>query len=189
MTMLARLRIDWSGSALVGPGLTTLYFDSSKSGFSAAVVTFMNAIKAQHPAGVSWTVPGFGDLIDSETGDLTGAWSETGGNTVIAASAGGVYSLGVGYATRWDTGSIVRGSRVRGRSYWAPALGSVFGSNGLMTTAANNSVAVAANALVSAVPGALMIWTRPNGTDGGHASAVISATVPNTPTWLRSRRV
>ena len=184
---MARVRIGWSGVALEGPGVTTLYFDSSRSGWNQRLETMLNSLKTQFPTGVTWRMENSGDLIDSATGALVGAWTDGSGVT-INCSAAGFYTRGVGFRNTWNTAAIVRNRHVRGSSFWAPCVAGVWGANGLMTTASNNAVQTALRNMVNGDPGALLVWSRPNNGTNGVASPVVDVALSENPSWLRSRR-
>lgn len=190
MAALQRLRVEWSGSGVTGPGLTTFYFDGAAVAFSDSVETFFNAIKANIPSDVIITVPSNGDIIEETSGDLIGVWSEPGTGGTITGTFAGDYAQGVGVRVVWQTSGIYRGRRVKGSTFLVPIGGALFGTNGLLDPATQAIFAAAAAALVTAEP-TLAIYSRKSdvtpATDG-QRNVVVGSTVPSQVSWLRSRR-
>lgn len=190
MANLWRLRAAWSGAGVVGPGLSTFYFTSSMIGGSDDVQAFFQAIKANIPSSVTIVVPADGDIIEDTTGELIGTWSEPGtGGTTVGTFAGD-FARGVGARVRWTTAGVYRGRRVKGTTFLVPIGSALFGLDGLLDPATQTALQTAASALVTAQP-ELRIWSRPVsgvGATPGESNAITSAAVPNTVTWLRSRR-
>lgn len=188
MTNLARLRIDLTGAAVVGPSVMTLYQDAAATGLPAATVTWLNAIKANLPPSLTLTVPGGGDTLDAATGALNGSWSDGGGGTVTGTGVGG-FAIGVGARIVWGTSGIVGGRRVRGTTFLVPLMGGTFDSSGRMQPATVTSLNTPTQAFLTAMGSNLLIWSRPKGARAGTTHPVTSATVKTNPSTLRSRRV
>lgn len=185
-----RLRAEWSGTALTGSGVTTFYALDDSPGFPAAAKTFLESFKSNLPTGVSIVVPNFGDVIDTATGNLTGAWTD--GSAL--AGIGGLnstqaFAKGVGLQVRWHTNAIVAGRRVVGSTFICPLANSAFDLAGTLSSSQQTSAQTAAAAYLAAVPGAV-IWSRPNAAAGrvGTVALISGSTVPDRPSWLRSRR-
>jgi hypothetical protein len=112
---------------------------------------------------------------------------------VGSATAGTLYSGGVGVYVTWLTSAVYNGHKVRGRSYLVPmVLGGA--ADGTLGTGTVSLVQGAANALVSSQTGKFAIWSK-TFTDppkpqqiGGGLSIVTSANVPDKTGILRSRR-
>ena len=187
MANLARVRCVWSGSPVVGPGLTTFYFDEAHTGFAADVSDFFQAVDAYLPVGITVAVPSDGDLLDVATGALTGTWTDTA--TGPGSGAGfGAYPAGVGARLSWSTGGIVAGRRVRGSTFLCPIVNSSFGTDGTLDNATVSALQAAGNALVAASGTNMKIWSRPAPGRAGAASTVIASVCPDKVSWLRSRR-
>ena len=187
MADIHRLRVAWSGNAVVGPGLTTFYVDPSFSAVPAAVVTFLQDIDNYIPTGVTWTVPSGGDILDDATGDLIGAWTGTGGSSVNSIGSGD-YAQGVGARIRYSTNGIVAGRRVRGATFVVPLLASLYSGAGILDSTVVTGLQTAANVLLGTAAGDLLVWSRPAPGRAGSSHSITSAVVPNQISWLRSRR-
>lgn len=185
---IRRLRVAWSGTQLVGPGLSTFYDRQlSPATFVASVVAFFTALQSRAPVGITWTVPGSGDLINEGTGQITGGWSEGGAADVLSSGAG-TFAQGVGARIAWDTGGVVAGRHVRGSTYVVPLTSGQYGANGLLTEANRAALETAADNLVAAMAGDLVVWSRPAPGRLGTAHPVTDAVVTNRVSTVRSRR-
>lgn len=187
MANLCRVRTEWTGTGVVGGGLSTFYVDEADTGFVAAIGTFWDAIKALIPAGTTLTTHDSGDLVDVSTGALSGSWSD-GTTSVVNATAAGVYPGGVGARVKWFTNGIVNNKRVRGGTFIAPLIGTAFDGTGTINTSPLSTIQTAANTLLGTGTFNLYIWHRPVLGAGGSAHAVTYAQVPDAVSWLRSRR-
>lgn len=185
MTDIRRYRVAWSG--LTGlPGVSTFYCGSAIT-LGSELSAFFTSIKNQFPAPLTWTVPNSGDLIDDATGDLTGAWSGSGG-TAVASSSSGAYMAGTGAYVQWNTGSIVNGRRLKGRTFLCPIKSDNADSAGVISSASHAVLDPALATLVAA--GKVMVWhrpTTPGGTDGVAIVAGSASVAPNV-TSLTTRR-
>lgn len=186
MTTLRRLRVTWDGLGGL-PGLSTFYYGVASPNVSDCV-TFFNAIKAQFPTALSWTIPSSGDEIDDATGQLTGTWLGSGGGTVVGTGGNLAYAAGVGARVVWRTTSIVNGRRLNGSTFLAPILGSKFDTSGTIDNTTLGVLQTAASAFAASGV-AKEIWHRPVNGAGGTSAPINTADVPDRVTSLRSRRV
>lgn len=187
MTEIARIPVVWSG--LTGlPGLSLFYSTPADAPAAvAAVNTFFNTIKGSFVSGLSWTTFGSGDTIVQETGQLAGGWSGGTGGIYNASGGAGAWAAGTGGLVKWDTGGVVGGRRLRGRTFLTCILGSKYDAGGTLEDATVGSWQTAADTLVAA--GKCRIWHRPHpGFADGTSLLITSATVPDRVTSLRSRR-
>lgn len=192
-----RLRVSWSGSGVVGPGLSTWYALDTSPGFPAAVRAFYAALASNLPTSVSVSVPNNGDVLDPATGALTGTWTDGSVPAVVNGSGAGTFALGVGVQVRWSTGSIVSGRRVVGSTFIVPVVSPVFDSDGTITTATMTGLRTASANLITAAP-YLVVWSRPQpartGAHGplparaGSTALIGGSSWPDRPSWLTSRR-
>ena len=187
MANLARMRVAWSGAGVVGPGVTTLYFDEAASGFTAAVKTFFTAVQGRVPVSVTWTVPNTGDLVDVATGDITGTWTDGTAGT-IAGTGTPAFSHGVGGRIVWGTAGRTNNRLVHGTTFLVPLTNAQFTTSGDIDPAAGAAIEAAALTLSTAAGGSLRIWSKPRTGVTGAAHATTSVKVPLIPAWLRSRK-
>jgi hypothetical protein len=182
-----RLRAEWSGAPITGPGLSTFYALDTSPGFPAAVHDFLAAFAPLLPSGVSIRVPNGGDVIDPSTGTLTGAWTDGSPPALVNGVGGGVFARGVGMQVRWRTTGITAGRRVVGSTFIVPIISAAYDSDGTLS-AANVTVGTnAANAYVAAAPFAV-IWSRPTDARAGATSLINGGFTPDRVSWLRTRR-
>lgn len=188
MTTLNRMRVGLSGSAVVGPGVATHYWlGEALATDVVAFRAFWFALSAIMPTPLSITVPNVGETIDDNTGEMNGIW----GASTPATFTGGLasaYSKGVGARVVWQTAGITGGRRVRGSTYVVPLAGSNFDTDGTLTSAAVAAITTAASDLMGELEDRLVILTRKTDEHSGTSHAVTGGNVPDTPTWLRSRR-
>ncbi len=185
---MEKIQIAWSGDQVTGPGLSTFYFDEAWGGNKVtALATFFNDIKAFFPTGITWTIPGDGDLINDATGELAGTWTESGATTVTSTAAGN-HAQGVGARVVWRTATIRGGRRVRGSTFLVPLVVNAYDSQGTISSAAMTTLTAAVDAFVTTTAGGLVIWSRPRPALAGDAVPVTSGSVPDAVSWLRSRR-
>lgn len=185
MVDMRRVQVLWT-TGIGGSGLSVFYTLDPVDA-TAELGTFFNAIKGFFPNAVSWNVPSSGDMIDAATGTLVGGWS--GGTAASIAATGGAtpYVAGTGALVRWNTGGIVRGRRVKGRTFLAPLLTGLFDATGTLNDANVATMQTAVNNLAAA--GKLRIWSRPpDGSTPGGTFPVLSGTVADRVTSLRTRR-
>lgn len=192
MSTLLRSRVIWSGSGVVGPGVSTFYNDSSATmaNVSPALQTFFNAIKSYVPSSVTWRIEDGGDEIDSQTGALVGAWT-SGGAFTVAGTGIGNYAAGVGGRINWKTTAIFNGRRLRGSTFICPILTPNYESDGTLSNAMVTAIGAAATTYIGAAGLQPRLWHRPktkSSADGG-AAAISSASMPDAVSWLRSRRL
>lgn len=191
------MRVAWNGAAAVGGGVSTFHFgDSDMLGNPAAVLAFFDAIKGFFPNDVVWSVPSSGDVIDTDKGELIGAWSASGGGDVVG-QATSAWVAGVGCRVRWAGTGIVAGHRPVGTTFLTSMASQEFTDSGIPQTLTLNTIANAANALIANSTN-LTIWVRPVPVKPpttpptyvrlGGSTPVSSATVPPATSWLRTRR-
>jgi len=190
MANLDRVRIGWSGSGVVGPGVSTFYFPSGGGAAGqAALKTMFTAIQSAFPnLSLTWSFPAGGETIDAATGELVGAWSGATPSSLTAAASNSDWLSGVGARIQWNTDAVSRGRRVRGATFLVPLNGSASSSDGTIVNTYVTSLQAAATAFVTGADST--IWSRPSApglSDGGSAT-VTSAVVPDRVSWLRSRR-
>lgn len=198
MTQIGRIRVTWSGTPVVGPGVSTFYLtDTITAGWPAALVTFFNAVKNYVPTGVTWTVPGTTDLIETTTGQLTGVTTPGGGGTVLSSGGAVDYKPGVGGRVRWTSGGIVGGRKVTGTTFLVP-MTSQETPNGVLQALTVTNITAAANAYIANAAFEAGVYSRPrpagvrNGVPyaarAGSVYPILGSNVPTGITWLRSRR-
>jgi hypothetical protein len=189
MANLMRYRVAWTGTPVVGGGLSTFYFADGTA--PAAIPTntkaLFTAIKGLFNSGITWNFPNGGDIINDADGALVGSWTGGAATTEVGSTAN-PYAAGVGCIISWNTTGIHRRRRVKGRSFLVPLLSNQYDFDGTILNTAVTTIQNAATALAtSSTP--LVIWSRPHkGAADGASFAVTAATAMDKVATLKSRR-
>lgn len=198
MATIRRLQVALSGAGAVGGGVMTFYNTAvAATGWPAAVKTFLNSAPLMYPAALNFAVPNTGDVLDVDTGQLVDGWSDGALPTPFAGTNTGDWAAGVGIRVVWNTNVIHAGRRLKGSNFLVPVAGGIFDVDGTVDTATVSQVQTAAAAYISSQPQAA-VYSRPKpagrGKNGnlpavtGFFAPILSASVPDKVSWLRSRR-
>jgi len=188
MARLKRHRVTWSGSGVVGPGLTTFYVKpDSTVGEADDIEAFFTALASSITTAITITIPSSGDILEDTDGTLVGTWSDPGTGGVVTGTSAENFVMGAGARVRWNTSGIHNGRRVKGTTFICPVGISAFSGSLALSTTFQAALQTAASNLVTAVP-ELAIWSRPKVGSPGASNLVESALVPDAVSWLRSRR-
>lgn len=197
MASLRRVRVQLFGFK-GGPGVSTFYFLDTDTALTS-LHTLYEGMSSTFPVGVSVIIEPSGDIIESTTGVITGAW---GGNpqALVVGTSAGPYAAPAGVLLGWETTTILDGRRLRGRTFIVPAANGIFGADGTINDATRTALASLAAQFSIEQNLSFVIWHRPFagrpavGTIpakpahlGGHG-LVTSARVPDKVVVLRSRR-
>ena len=183
--MAYRVRVNWSGAAITGPGLSTFYFDSgvgTAANAVTAVATFLGAVDNSIANTAIWgtetdvaTIDGTGQITAiTNVGAQTGAGSEAGDR--LSPATQGLVAL--------RTGSIIDGREVQGRIFLPGMVESHNGSTGTPDSGIIGAVNTAAAALIADVNTTWVVWSRVNEV----FVPITTATMNNKWAVLRSRR-
>ena len=188
MTTLIKQRVVWTGTGVIGGGLSVFYFDVATSGTTAAIKAWFATVMQIVPVGTSAQVENAGDTIDDATGAIVGTWSD-GSTQTIPGTGTGVWAAGVGLRVSWLTGGVTNGRRVRGSTFLVPMNAASYGSDGTIDNAVLGAQNTAAQTFQTTMSSSHRIWTRPVDGAGGRSHPVTGVIVPDRISWLRSRRV
>lgn len=186
MAVIKKVVVTWTGQTGL-PGYSLFYCDSAVD-VTTDLATFFTAVKGAFPSGTSWDIPNAGDELESTTGALVGSWS--GGTAATVTSTAGAlgYGAGVGAYVRWNTGIIINGRRLKGRTFLTGINASGYDTDGTISPSYRTTFVSAASALAASTK--LKIWHRPpHGASSGGLGDVLSSTIPDRVTSLKSRRV
>lgn len=162
---LARVVVDWSGTMVRGQSNSVLMFEAGTGTVDTTALRACFATAALAlPSGLTVTIPSSGDLVDEFTGTLIGAWTGSAVSTV-AGSGGTKCAAGVGACATWQTGMVVAGKRLRGRTFLVPLASDAYDVDGTLTTAVKGYLDSFAGSL-AAMP-AFAVWHRPTFTGTG----------------------
>jgi hypothetical protein len=182
---IERIRVSLTGGP-GGAGVSTFYALDAAA-LQPDLITFMNVWRNLAPNDVTWHIPDTGDIINEESGDLTGVWTG-GADGGFSGTDTGAYVAGAGVRARWLTSGIVAGRRVAGATFLCPLGAANFSPDGLPSTTFLATMLDACNDLVSATPGNMVVWSRPSGSRLGSKHPVVSASIPVQSSYLTSRR-
>lgn len=158
MSLIERVRCEWNGFP-GAPGVSTHYFIDA-----AAALDDLRAFYADC-AGILMTnttiqIQGGGDVLNVETGALSGAWS--GSAPVAVSGASGItYQGPVGFEVQWQTATISDRRRIKGRTYFVPGSPGGFTDSGVMNETTRSGLSASADTLIAASTGNLNVWRRP----------------------------
>lgn len=187
MATIARVRAIWSGTGVVGEGVSTFYFDQADSGFISAVHGAMTGWRTVITNNVTIQVENSGDLLDDATGALAGTYTEAAVAPVVCTGTSS-YAAGVGARVRWRTSGIVNGRRQIGSTFVVPLGTGFYDGDGTLTGTAITALNLGITNMLTPGTCQPLIWHRPSGGSGGSSAPVISGDVPDRVSWLRSRR-
>lgn len=188
MASLNRISCAWGGWP-GAPGVSQFYsFGGSLDSDVAAIRAFWNSLAAILPTGLTIQVPGVGDVIDDNTGFITGAWNATAAPAIVTGTSGLSYAGNAGSICHWLTAGLANGHRVRGRTFLVPLTNAAFDATGSIATASLTTIRNAASTLISGMGGTFRVWHRPVGGTGGSSHVVLTSTTPDLAISLRSRR-
>lgn len=192
---------NWPGA----PGVTTLWVNDATQAKIDAMRTFFNSIAGLIPSGLTIQVPSSGDEIDLSDGSIVNSWSVGSTPAVVSGTGAGAYAGNSGLVIHWLTTIVLRGRRLRGRSFIVPVVSTAFETNGSPTSAAITTLTNAGTALVTAIGSSFVAYSRPvkahtvydkkTGTPtniaarSGSTATISSVRVPDLAISLRSRRV
>jgi hypothetical protein len=192
MVNIQRIRIGTTGFP-GAPGLTTFYAIDA----SAALPELKGLCAdfcATMPDDVVFDYPVVGDIIDPLDGTLVGEWTAASRAGDTGAQIG-VYAAPSGCSVTWETGDIMDGHRLRGRTFFVPLAAAVYQTDGSIDNTVLTSMNVSVGVHQTAMAGNLVIWHRPRAVSTAHPVAraggygdVVSGHVADKVAVLRSRR-
>lgn len=187
MPTLERVLVTWQNWA-GAPGVGHHYFVSGTTNKCVSLRAFYNSVAPSVPNNTAIQVQNVGDIIDVQSGLITGGWSESAVSVVTAAGTG-AYAGGSGAVVNWLSATVVAGRRLRGKTFIVPLVVNAFDTSGSLSSTYQSSVQAAADALVSATLGSYVVYHRPTaaGNDGA-SGQIYAARVPDLAAVLRSRR-
>jgi hypothetical protein len=159
MVDVNRVRVTWSGW-VGGPGISTFHFLTGSAPPLAALQTFFTAMKTLVPPNITLQVENVGQTINVTSGQAVNTWSGT-AQTSMVGTGQAKYHAAAGVQVTWKTGIFAGGREIRGRSFFVPIDSANYDTNGTLVDATRTSVQTAVNTFVSAVTGALVIYSRP----------------------------
>lgn len=188
-----RVTAEWSGFP-GAPGYSNFHFSEFTGGIDAEQVrgrveAFFEPLKTVLASAVTITIPPTVEILDEDTGMLTG-WMD-GGEEIRINTTGtaGDYAGPSGAVINWITGTVRNGRRVRGRTFLVPIRSGAYDSDGTLTSDALTSIREAGDEFVTQdFNSGFGVWSRPSNGSGGIFAPVTGYRVPDMVAVLRSRR-
>lgn len=187
----------WTGA----PGLATFYFRGASPSITTAgealeaakrVRAYFVAAAANTASTVSWDVSESVDVIQDTDGGLGFGYAVAAQTTVPGTTGTRIDSPNTAIVGQLLTSSIVRGRRVRGRTYYSPIADGISDSSGNPASGAVTAATAGLTALSTTITTAItpVVWSRPIAltSTAGLACDVTGASVYSRFGTLRSRR-
>jgi hypothetical protein len=128
-----------------------------------AVRTFWDAIKANLPDEIVFTVSPVVDSYDETDGTLFASTSAAVAPTSVTGTSSAAYMMAAGIKVNLNTGVIRDGRRVRGAIYVVPAASTVYSALGTVGSSIRTSVNTAGTTMMTSLATAqhpLCVWSR-----------------------------
>lgn len=183
----------WTGPGGL-PGYSKFRFIGTVSGTqldtaAANLRTFLFGVRTTIPTVVTIAIQS-GVSYHNDDGTLTGEGTISTLPLSVTGTGSGSWSATSGWLALWNTGAINGGKKVRGRTYFVPAVASIFDVDGTITEATRATMLTLANAFAASTPSpAVNSRSRAgNPAAGNQTTAMLSATISDKQVVLRSRR-
>lgn len=189
MVAISRVRALFSGSAVQGPAMSSVFTTGDPVNTQAPWAAFWDSLRPMLPPSLTITIPNTGETYEDSTGALTEVWTDGVVGSMVGTSGIPEYARGVGARVVWNTNGTTNNRRVRGSTFIVPIAISSFDVDGTLKTTTRSLLTASVNTFVAATTTDLTIWTRPINGTGGKSSGVTAGAVPDSVSTLRSRRV
>jgi len=185
--MPREITVDWT--TIAGSGAVSVFnFNEGVSVATqrSALNTFLGAVDGLLANNTTWTVATSGREWNSATGALSGAWSDSTPYTGTGAYAGEPVADATQILFRWNTGTIVGGRFLTGRTY-IPGCGVINVEDGNLEETVRAAVEGNGNTFAgsAATP---VVWHRPVSGSGGQQVQMQDCSVWSEFAVLRRRR-
>nr|CRY97804.1 hypothetical protein [uncultured prokaryote] len=185
--MVREILVDWTGPG-AGDKVSVFHFIEATpvADQRSALAAFLNACDAELTTTTTWTIRQEGRELDTATGALVGAWTDSTPHTGSGGNGTAVVADATQVLIRWNTGNIVGGRFLKGRTF-LPGLATIEVNGGNLNPAARTTFLNAAAAFIAAAV-QVAVWHRPQSGSGGAVWAVETADVWSELAVLRRRR-
>jgi hypothetical protein len=146
---MQRVTATWNGWA-GAPGTSTLWFQGSSIIPATTIKPLFDAWAPYIPSSINIQVNNTGELVDPDTGKVTGTWSSAAVASTPGTGTAATLLLAQGVQLRLDTGSYRNGKHIRGRIYFIPCLAAAVSSVGTVAAGVITAMDAAAASLSSA---------------------------------------
>lgn len=166
MADMRRWVTEWSGPGH-SPKVTVMHAraDQPIDDQLAALQALWFGCRGSQASLYGWLIPYEVEIIDEATGTLIGTETAVGDNSGVGASNVGPAADLTQVLLRWNTGVIVSGRRLQGRTYW-PGIIATASDGGNLAAPVRAVMQGAVSGFVAAAQG-FGVWHRPkSGADG-----------------------
>lgn len=190
---ITRVTVLWTGLAGL-PGYTNFFFGGAATpaaltGIREDIRAAFSTLTTYLPNGLETSTIGEHAILDEDTGALIEYVSSDASVLNVVGSGTGAYSGPSGAVVNWNTNTVNRGRRVRGRTFIVPLVNTAYDSSGTLSGPALTALNNFANLLVGeGAANQFGVWSRPVGGTGGVFGPATSHSVPDMAAVLRSRR-
>lgn len=174
MSLIKQIHVQWNGLP-TGPGVSTFYSLDSSDVITPQLRTFFAALATSLPGAISLTFPATGNIIESDTGNVSGTWAASAPSTVTC-SGGSVYAAAAGGVVNWHSGIYAGGREIKGKTFLVPLAPVCFDGSGQVAAATRTAIQNAAATLLSSSP-SMRLFSRRTNTIASVASGSVSPTV------------
>lgn len=192
--MLTQVSAVWTGFS-GAPGYTNFHFsgevdETTVEGPITKVRQFFQEVMPQIPPNVQITVESEVTILDESTGALIGYVTNPNGSFSYDGTAAETsYSAASGAVINWNTDTVNRGRRVRGRTFLVPLSNKAYEDDGSLNLAALTGLNAGADSIRDPQSGDVFcVWSRPRNGAGGTLAPVTSHRASDMAAVLRSRR-
>lgn len=187
MADLSRVVIQWSGTAVVGGGVSVLH---CAPGDEHALMTefraFINTCVGNFPNALTISFPSSGPVVRESDGELVGGWADGSPPANITGASANTWANGVGLRVKWTTSIVHNGHRIVGSTFMVPLQINAYEGAGNIVAVNLGQFQSAGNTLAAA--GHLRVYSRDTGISDGVSALVTGCDVPDRVSWLRGRR-
>lgn len=190
---IMRVTALWTGFP-GAPGYSSLHFLSDLPTQSVdenvgAVHSFFDELNTFLPTGTTVQVQQETELLDENTGMLLDYYAAADEPSPITGGSEEGFAGPVGTVITWNTSTVNRGRRVRGRTFIVPLTRIAYGDDGTLTNFAHQAMQSAGQYMLdNAADNGFCVWSRPRGGSGGVGAPVTGYRAPDFAAVLRSRR-
>lgn len=199
MASIVRVKLKWTGFS-GAPGYSNFFYRDDASGAPtqttaddavAKVLAFGGAVRSHLPAEVSLQIQNDVEVLEETNGQLVNVLNVTAPPSLPGEMASAPYSAASGGVVTWRTGGVLRGRRVRGRTFLVPLASAAYQNDGTIAPAVLTSLNTNFQSFISDTNSAILgVYCRPSakGASDGAWFQVTSFSVPDKVAVLRSRR-
>lgn len=158
------------------------------------IAEFFNAMSPRLPGSLELSIDPNVVIMQDTDGEAQQFLFLTGLPTIATGISGTPYAAPAGAMIQWETGAVVRGRRLRGRTFLVPLASNAFQADGTLSAATMDDLGDAAEVITRTTGAQFLVWSRPVRAAGGAITEeglsrrINSATIPDRAAILTSRR-